>query len=73
MREGRREGGKEGMSEGGKERGREGKRGNRNDSNDNSPLFLLSNYLSTDETPFLLSAHSVHLDNLLRTKVYFHL
>ena len=46
---------------------------NRNDSNNNSPLFLLSNYLSTDETPFLLSAHSVHLDNLLRTKVHFHL
>ena len=61
------------MSEGGKERGREGKRGNRHDSNNNSPLFLLSNYLSTDETPFLLSAHSVHLDNLLRTKVHFHL
>ena len=53
--------------------GREGKRGNRNDINNNSPLFLLSNYLSTDETPFLLSAHSVHLDNLLRTKVHFHL
>ena len=51
----------------------EGKRDNRNDSNNNSPLFLLSNYLSTDETPFLLSAHSVHLDNLLRTKVHFHL
>ena len=71
-----REGGKERRTEGGREgrwEGGEGGSWNRNDSNDNSPLFLLSNYLSTDETPFLLSAHSVHLDNLLRTKIHFHL
>ena len=33
-------------------------------------IFLFFTF-STDETPFLLSAHSVHLDNLLRTKVHF--